>query len=284
LADASYPTASLLRAFALSRGLGAGLHVVRVLPMTAMDVLVRKRGLPDTAHSPERALSAHQATRAWLDTLLGEHVALEQVAILQGDFAAQVATYVPDVRACLVVVASRETPGGQTMTSLAHCCKVPILVAREVKMQDAIVAATDLQSPEYPVLRMAAELGACFDAPVVTVHNVNPISVLLGTGVGWPPVSVLPADPTRAARAVQLKRATERLSVEARAVLRDEVSAADAILDEAKLNDADLVVVGTRQRSWLQRLLSGNVAEQIVKRANCSVLITPIDGSASATS
>ncbi|MEO8181865.1 MAG: universal stress protein [Deltaproteobacteria bacterium] len=87
-------------------------------------------------------------------------------------------------------------------------------------------------------------------------------------------MSVLPADPTRAARAVQLRSATERLPVQERAVMRDEVSAADAILDEAELNGADLVVVGTLQRSWLQRLLSGNVAEQIVNRANCSVLIT----------
>jgi nucleotide-binding universal stress UspA family protein len=280
LPEGAYPTASLLRAMALSRGLGAGLHVVRVLPHADNALFPRlmlPAARPSHATRPlERTLCAHRATRAWLGDSLADDRELEQVALLQGDFDAEVATYAIGVRARLVIVAARERRVGRAVTSLAGSCEVPVLVAREMRTEDAIVAATDLQSPDYPVLRAAAELGACLDVRLVAVHNVNPISMLIGTGVGWPPVTVLPADRTRAARAAHLTKATERLAVAATAVVRDEVSAAEAILDEAELHDADLVVVGTRHRTWIHQLLGESVAAQVINRANRSVLVTPI--------
>ncbi|MEO8178763.1 MAG: universal stress protein [Deltaproteobacteria bacterium] len=283
LPEGTYPTASLLRAQELSRGLGAGLHVVRVVPqLSAANALFLRRSLSPArqshaARTVERTLSAHRATRAWLADSLADARELEQVALLQGNFDSEVATYARGVRARLVIVASRARRMGRTVVSLVESCKVPVLVARELRTRDAIVAATDLQSPDYPVLRAAAELVACLDARLVAVHNVNPISILVGSGVGWPAVTVLPADRTRAARAVRLAKATERLAVAATAVVRDELSAAEAILDEAELHDADLVVVGTRHRGWLDQLLGASVAAQVVNRARRSVLVTPID-------
>jgi len=58
--------------------------------------------------------------------------------------------------------------------------------------------------------------------------------------------------------------------------VRDEPSVADAVLDEARRQDADLVVVGTRPRGWLQQLLAESVARQIVDRSTRSVLVAPI--------
>lgn len=45
------------------------------------------------------------------------------------------------------------------------------------------------------------------------------------------------------------------------------------ILDEAKEWGADLVVVGTRDRRGLRRLLSGSVSERVASRAPCSVKV-----------
>lgn len=45
------------------------------------------------------------------------------------------------------------------------------------------------------------------------------------------------------------------------------------ILDEARAWRADLVVVGTRDRRGLRRLLSGSVSERIASRAPCSVKV-----------
>ena len=47
----------------------------------------------------------------------------------------------------------------------------------------------------------------------------------------------------------------------------------DEILRLAEENQADLIVVGTHGHSGLRHLLLGSVAERIVLRASCSVLL-----------
>jgi len=50
------------------------------------------------------------------------------------------------------------------------------------------------------------------------------------------------------------------------------ISAAPAILDYASDEDVDLIVMGTHGRRGLGHLLLGSVAEEVVRRADCSVL------------
>ena len=62
-----------------------------------------------------------------------------------------------------------------------------------------------------------------------------------------------------------------------RSIVRKEFNPVEAILQEARVQDADLVVVGTRSKSWLARVLTGSVAARVVNRANRSVLVTPLE-------
>jgi nucleotide-binding universal stress UspA family protein len=52
-------------------------------------------------------------------------------------------------------------------------------------------------------------------------------------------------------------------------------SAASAIAESAALNDADLIVIGTRGASGLEHLLLGSVTEEVLRRAPCPVLTIP---------
>ena len=162
---------------------------------------------------------------------------------------------------------------GASSKSLAAAAAVPVLVAREATHDETILAATDLESDGYPVLRLAAQLGQQLDAPVVALHNVNPVSCV---GVAWPMI-VLPAVPAVEARSARLSQVWANLSFGASAVIRDEFNPVDAILWEARKRDADLLVVGTRRRGWFDRLVTGSVAAQVVNRAKRSVLVTPLD-------
>jgi nucleotide-binding universal stress UspA family protein len=54
---------------------------------------------------------------------------------------------------------------------------------------------------------------------------------------------------------------------------------AEAILDVAKEEDADLIVVGQRGLSGLQRFLLGSVSSKVAQHASCSVLIVRPDSS-----
>ncbi|RDI76111.1 Universal stress protein UspA and related nucleotide-binding protein [Gaiella occulta] len=48
---------------------------------------------------------------------------------------------------------------------------------------------------------------------------------------------------------------------------------AEAIVEVAEANGADLIVVGTREPSMVERLLGHSVSENVQRRARCDVLI-----------
>ena len=50
---------------------------------------------------------------------------------------------------------------------------------------------------------------------------------------------------------------------------------AHAILEVAKDKEIDLIVMGTRGRSRMKRLILGSVAQQVVGQAPCPVMIVP---------
>jgi universal stress protein A len=50
------------------------------------------------------------------------------------------------------------------------------------------------------------------------------------------------------------------------------------ILDYAKANDIDLIVIGTHGRSGLMHVLMGSVAERIVRKSPCPVLTVKPEG------
>ena len=54
----------------------------------------------------------------------------------------------------------------------------------------------------------------------------------------------------------------------------DVVSAADSIVNYAKNNKADLIVLCTKGRTGLKRFLLGSVASGVVTHASCPVLVT----------
>jgi nucleotide-binding universal stress UspA family protein len=54
----------------------------------------------------------------------------------------------------------------------------------------------------------------------------------------------------------------------------DVSSAADSIVNYAESKNADLIVIGTKGRTGLKRLLLGSVANGVVTHARCPVLVT----------
>jgi nucleotide-binding universal stress UspA family protein len=231
----------------------------------------------------DRAIETRHATQQWLSDCLLPGDTVEHLAILRGDFVEQASAYALDIRAQLIVVSPCDVGLGRRVTSLACTSGAPVLVARATATRETILAATDLGSGHFPVLRTAAEFGWRLDAPLVAVHNINPLSAVIGLASNWPGM-LLPADPGRAARVERLTNACGRLPVDAQAVVREEVSVVGAILDEGRAQDADLIVVGVRQQNWFERLLSGRVAERVVTSAERSVLVTPIDEASAPTS
>jgi len=64
----------------------------------------------------------------------------------------------------------------------------------------------------------------------------------------------------------------DRRSVDGDAALETSDAPAEAIVEYARRIEADLIVMGTHGRTGLDRLLTGSVAEHVVRSAPCPVL------------
>ena len=83
------------------------------------------------------------------------------------------------------------------------------------------------------------------------------------------------AEPSRQQHEEMAQQMAEQLhaaGLDASAVSR-EGDPAECLVAYAKAHEADLIVVGTRGRTGLRRLLMGSVARNVLLHAHCSVLL-----------
>jgi nucleotide-binding universal stress UspA family protein len=270
------PRCALMRAAQFGSLLDAELHVLRVLPQ-------HKVSTPRALFSRHRAylklelgelVRAHRrATVAICGSVLEHPISEARIGVAMGEFAEAVARRAEELRAMLVVIASKRPGIGVQLTRIARRVGAPVLLARDPGAA-AIVAATDLRDPVYPVLQSAAELARRFPARLIAVHNIAPME--FGLQLGWPLASFVdPAQVQSSER--RLRAATQRLEVPSHGVVAREPSTVDAILDQVCDRRADLVIVGTHARSTLEGLVHTSVAAKVVERCRKSVLVLPLD-------
>ena len=120
-----------------------------------------------------------------------------------------------------------------------------------------IVVGYDESDPSERALLRAAELARFYDAKLI-VTSVVPVLIKAGGGPEPEPI--------------EIQQRLRELDVEAELVeaIGDP---ADAIVEVAEQRVADLIVVGTREPSLIERELGHSVSEQVQRRAHCDVLI-----------
>ncbi len=162
---------------------------------------------------------------------------------------------------------------GCTVDRVVHDSNVPVLVARPSPHSRQIVVATDLADWRFPVIEVASQEARLFDARVVALHCLEPWP-MYGARIG---AEYLPPRISARARLARdtLDSALQRFAIaaEPRVIVG---AATEAILDAADQYDAELVVVGQRQRSAWARFVEGSVSPTVIRRAPCSVMVVPI--------
>jgi nucleotide-binding universal stress UspA family protein len=143
----------------------------------------------------------------------------------------------------------------------AHC---PVLVYRQPRHGRHIVAGTDFSDPSLPALEVGAEEAHRSGARLVALHSLE-------TRLGHHEPSETSRELFEAAdRRLAAALASCRISAERQIVFGPAATELVRLVDKL---DADLVVVGTRGRTGLTRVLLGSVAESVVRLAPCSVLV-----------
>lgn len=270
LLESERPTDCIRRAFALARMLDADVHVLIVAspgtsgPRTQVELLEARGQL----------LQNGETIRDWIEGIIGRTVPQDNLRVRTGGLVAQVACRANELGSRLIVVAPGTGARSIEVTELVRDTGRPVLVPRGEMTNQSIVAATDLRDEALPVLQKAGEWASQLGARIVAVHNISSEGSDDDQNQRWAPT--LPGGAVTAERRALLSRAVGRLELAADLVVANERNAADAILCEARLCSAGLVVVGTRRHAWFDGLVSENVAAEVLERAQIAVLVMPI--------
>ena len=126
-------------------------------------------------------------------------------------------------------------------------------------MQTIVVAYDD---PGSKTLERAAQLAQALGSNLIVT---NVAAAAEGTEV----------DP--AERETRAKLDEAKADLEARGVAADYVltrgNPGEAVVKLASERGADLIVVGTRRKGFFERLVEGSVLQEVLRRADCDVLV-----------
>jgi nucleotide-binding universal stress UspA family protein len=134
---------------------------------------------------------------------------------------------------------------------------------------DTIIVGYDDTEPSKRALERAAELARTFGSKLI-VTSVSPVV----TPAAPRSIGADPAD-TASQHIAELAAARGYLDREGLAAEYIEAVGhpADSILAAAQERHADMIVVGTRELGFLQRLFSESVSDAVSHRASCDVMI-----------
>ncbi|HET7753042.1 MAG TPA: universal stress protein [Anaeromyxobacteraceae bacterium] len=137
-----------------------------------------------------------------------------------------------------------------------------------------ILCATDFSPPSRIALLQAAELAAANDAQLWLLHVREAASARPQLGMMPSPPEAYEVERGEAWR--QLERAGAEATVLAKSHVGVEMiegSPIEEILRAAREREVDVIVLGTHGRTGVRRAVLGSVAELVVRRAPCSVLV-----------
>lgn len=156
-------------------------------------------------------------------------------------------------------------------------------MADDVKRPFTILVPTDFSDQARTALRRALQLAAALGGKIVLLHAIDSGRTVASAVVaGFPELEDVGGGQREAASA-KLRELAEGADPGLRTIERTATSdepPVEAILDRARRDGADLIVMGSHGRGGVARLLLGSVAERVVRLAPCDVLIARGESSA----
>lgn len=73
-----------------------------------------------------------------------------------------------------------------------------------------------------------------------------------------------------------VKSRIEKENIVCKTIVRIERQPHEAIVNEAKKKNIDLIIIGTRGKTKLEKMLVGSVAQKVIGTAPCPVMVVPV--------
>jgi nucleotide-binding universal stress UspA family protein len=137
-----------------------------------------------------------------------------------------------------------------------------------------ILVPTDFGPPSQVALVYGRHFARQFGATLHVLHSVESVMLPGGAEVPMPAVQQVEKGLMEVGQRQMATALTEddRKTLPVVEVVRQAPAAASDILEYARANHIDLIVMGTHGRGAIEHLLMGSVAERVVRRAPCPVL------------
>lgn len=136
-----------------------------------------------------------------------------------------------------------------------------------------ICCATDFSEPSRLAMEKAADLAKQFEGELTLVHVLTPpIPAASDVLVSSRGIAEVAAQEAEDLLPLWRAEAELRAGLQVKAVFLSGDPAAE-IVSHARDESVDLIVIGTRGRSGISRVVLGSVAERVVRRSPCPVLV-----------
>lgn len=242
--------------------------------------------LPPSIDFQEVTLQATAAARGAVEDKLREHLPDEALAALDvriGKPALVLADAAHDADADLIVVGGRHHAvparwfGGSTVKHLIRKTEAPVLVAVPPTLDfKRVLIGADLSDVTAPTIQAARRFAEAYQAALRVVHIVEPLPYDYA-GMIHQPDEYMHWSEQQFAEV--LRASGEQGHVES-AVLYG--PAVRTLTQEAQRWHADLIVVGSHGKGFVDRLLLGSTTMGLINRLPTSLLVVP-PGRAAAT-
>ena len=218
------------------------------------------------------------ARRRLLESLEGQAPGecIGGVEVRFGRAAAVLAQVARHIGAGLIVLGAKEHGllarwfAGNTAVDVARLANVPTLVATESAARvKRVMAAVDLSKAAGPTISAAEDLGRLFGAELRVLHAIEPVPLAAEL-----PTPVDPRQFTESAQEVLEREVWPRITLPAERLVRHG-GARGVIANEATEWKADVVVVGSHGKGWVDRLLLGSVTEELLRHLPASLVVVP---------
>ena len=163
---------------------------------------------------------------------------------------------------------------GSTAHTLVRSLEIPLLVSAHVPLPiRRVVAAVDLSDAAGPTLQAAERYAELFGAALHVLHVVEPLPIIPDTPLQFNDEEVFARSREHLERYVwprmEYPGATSGLR---------RGSAVDGITAEVEDRKAELVVLGSHGKGWVDRILIGSLTERVLGALPCSMLVVPVLG------
>ncbi len=283
LTDAAAP--ALLRGRAHADAVGAPWIVCHVIPdVLRHHPLSPKRDQNDLVLAGDVMKKAADLVTEQVQRVLGASPDDYRVIIETGRADDEIVRIAEAERASLVVVGAKPREGveaevGHVAERVVRYVDTSVLVARAHVATGRILVATDFTEASMPCVRFAGMLVAKVGVEATLLHVMqlpSPAATALGAVSGALGGSFMPPTTLAVAELEELGSTTlEGIAKESGFAHSEQVEGdpADIIVSRAAATAAEMIVMGSRGRSGLSRLVLGSTAEKVIGRTDTSVLV-----------